>query len=601
MCGIAGFSLSPHSKLPVRQFAHELLLHSEERGKVAAGFAFMQGGKVYHHKDAKNGGHLPLQSMPKNARVGFIHTRNATKGDPGDNENNHPLVDSKQEITLVHNGVITNHKAIEDGLVKETQEAFPEVDSAVLPALIRENGFKGLEHADGWAAVAWFDVTAPGVLNLARTTGNAPLVIAQLRDGSFVFASTFQILHASLLRVGYGDQIRWGYEVPEHHYYQIKNGGIDVIQGFEKYLVSKAKYKTVTLTWQEKKDLEAVTNGSAVSYSDPKAKAADSAGAKTNAPAASTTTTTGAKPSGSVGAGTKSKVHQPQLYTGGQVGAGVNGHGPGYKSPYGGSGKPSYNSVPLTPVEEKPHFNIKPGEDPLAALGSAFKPNTTESKPTSTGSYSSYGGRGAGVTASGGKSGQQALPVGTTFQTPLSAAAFDFAKDAVPSEVSDMMIFWACWREKTGDFEYDFNVVDPHEGEGYLEFCETTKRMDNEGWLDDSGILDGNGELVSFNGHKTYDQDVVKIMEAHETMVKKGWNRFDLAEAAGITKDVNIHMEQLTDDQLDLVLGSINGRPIFLDGTETLGTDQDIADMVSDDPALVQAFLQAQNDAARGE
>lgn len=264
MCGIAGVSLSPSSTIPVRQLAHELLLHSEERGKVASGIAWAYGDDHLYMKEPKPGGHLPLRVLPKDARTVFVHTRNATYGDPSDNENNHPVVDDKEQVILVHNGVISNHGNIRLG---EKDVAFPEVDSSVIPWLLREQGLPGLTQLDGWAALAWFDRSDPGVMYLARTKGNAPMVVVYLKDGSLVFGSTFPIIHASLIRVGYGDQITGGWEVPEHTTLRVKQGQMLSIGNLEPYRWADSKYKTgPTMTQAEKARLEKITNGDAVGY-----------------------------------------------------------------------------------------------------------------------------------------------------------------------------------------------------------------------------------------------------------------------------------------------------------------------------------------------
>lgn len=200
MCGIAGFSLNTNSKVNARHLAHHLLKGIETRGSHASGFAYASSdGGIGVYKQPKPGSQLPLAELPRRADTVVLHTRFATQGSPQDNHNNHPVVSKDSKIALVHNGVISNdYKFREElGLTK----ADGEVDSLVIPNLIAQQGTRSLSKLAGYAAIAWVDVNAKGVLNIMRLK-QSPVHYTWLYDGSFVFASTEAILVSSLIAAG---------------------------------------------------------------------------------------------------------------------------------------------------------------------------------------------------------------------------------------------------------------------------------------------------------------------------------------------------------------------------------------------------------------
>ena len=70
--------------------------------------------------------------------IGVIgHTRSATQGDPEDDDNNHPLIDSG--ICLVHNGIINNWDELD-----RRYGSLAEVDSASLLAAVRHHSDQAL-------------------------------------------------------------------------------------------------------------------------------------------------------------------------------------------------------------------------------------------------------------------------------------------------------------------------------------------------------------------------------------------------------------------------------------------------------------------------
>lgn len=225
MCGIGGFSLSSTSKINARKLSNALLTELDIRGDQASGFAYQVNSEQGVFKKDTAGARLPLSTMPRNANNVILHTRYATHGSIRDMANNHPIQSPDSTIDLVHNGVIYNH----DLLRKELEFKLPEVDTSVIPALLQQyqrdtNKFSML---DGDAAVAWLDRKEQGVLKLARIS-HSPVTIAQLKDGSFVFASTESILTNALKRVNL--KATFVQSLNERTMLVVKNGRINAME-----------------------------------------------------------------------------------------------------------------------------------------------------------------------------------------------------------------------------------------------------------------------------------------------------------------------------------------------------------------------------------
>jgi predicted glutamine amidotransferase len=235
MCGIGGFSLSDNSKINPKALANSLLTCLEDRGGMASGFAYQDANQNGVYKDAVTGSQLSLKTMPKTTRNVILHTRLATHGSTKDNRNNHPVISPDKQVALVHNGVIYNHEAVREILKDDI--AF-DVDTAVIPALIEEDPtLASLINLDGDAAVAWFDARNNGVLNLARLE-HSPLVIAQVEDGSLIFASTEDLLWRTLIQLDITPD--WMHQATEYTWYQVRKG---IISQWEELTRPEKVYK----------------------------------------------------------------------------------------------------------------------------------------------------------------------------------------------------------------------------------------------------------------------------------------------------------------------------------------------------------------------
>lgn len=198
MCSIAGFSLSQNSTINPRKLSHALLVEMDVRGNQASGFAYQTSTTSGVYKKNVAGANLSVKRMSKGARLAVLHTRYATHGSAKVMENNHPVLSPDKSISLVHNGVIYNHDLVRTHL----DGKLPEVDTSVIPAILEQfdRNTDRLDMLDGDASIAWLDESDRLTLKVARVS-HSPLVIAQLVDGSFVFASTESILLNALKSV----------------------------------------------------------------------------------------------------------------------------------------------------------------------------------------------------------------------------------------------------------------------------------------------------------------------------------------------------------------------------------------------------------------
>jgi hypothetical protein len=134
-------------------------------------------------------------------------------------DNNHPVLSPSGDIALVHNGVIYNHNSVRRAIPHK----LPEVDTSVIPALIEDANLERLTELDGDAAISWLSESDLGVLNVARLS-HSPLVIAQVEDGSFIFASTESLLWRVLIQLDLMPEFMQ--TVSEYTYYKVREGRI---------------------------------------------------------------------------------------------------------------------------------------------------------------------------------------------------------------------------------------------------------------------------------------------------------------------------------------------------------------------------------------
>jgi len=222
MCGIAGYSLDPDSRVDRTLAAQALLAGIAERGADAVGYAQSAGSGVTIHKQQTGAtALLDAIELPADASTVLVHVRDFTKGHPTIPGNNHPI--RHGGVVGIHNGIIVNDDEIFSAHELDRAEPEMTVDSEAIFALMHLTGsdHAALEELRGSMAAAWIDERTPERLHLARGVAR-PLWLGQARHVLF-FASTKSALEIveSALRLTLRK-----YEVPEGRLLHVERGRV---------------------------------------------------------------------------------------------------------------------------------------------------------------------------------------------------------------------------------------------------------------------------------------------------------------------------------------------------------------------------------------
>jgi glucosamine 6-phosphate synthetase-like amidotransferase/phosphosugar isomerase protein len=191
MCGIAGYSLGPESRVSRTLATQALLAAIAERGADAAGYAFRNSGEgpIHVHKQRSGASALLEQVLvPESATQVLVHVRDYTKGHPTIEANNHPI--RHGVVVGVHNGIIVNDEELLAAYGFQRASHAMTVDSEAIFALAEHTHGRAvaLEELRGAMATAWLDERMPDVMFVARGCGR-PLWMGHTRHEVF-FAST---------------------------------------------------------------------------------------------------------------------------------------------------------------------------------------------------------------------------------------------------------------------------------------------------------------------------------------------------------------------------------------------------------------------------
>ena len=204
MCGIAGYI----GKNKASDFLLDALKRLEYRGYDSAGMVALSKNNTI--ECVKSVGKIDafekkLKGKSLEGCVGISHTRWATHGYPSEN-NTHPHSDSRDNIWLVHNGIIENYRTLKEELIREGHSFKSETDTEVVSHLIEyyfENNLekavlKALERIEGAYALAIIAKDDPDKIVVAKKS--SPLVIGIGKDEYFVASDPSAI-------AGYTDKI----------------------------------------------------------------------------------------------------------------------------------------------------------------------------------------------------------------------------------------------------------------------------------------------------------------------------------------------------------------------------------------------------------
>jgi glutamine---fructose-6-phosphate transaminase (isomerizing) len=192
MCGIFGCILKTGEAAPI---IHGGLKKLEYRGYDSVGIATIDDGKLSIKKDSGKIDEVHqwhnLDAMP--GRLGIGHTRWATHGAPYQ-ENAHPHTDCKNQIAVVHNGIIENFAELKRELEEKGHVFTSKTDTEVIAHLVEEKLKTGsslveavretVKMLDGSYATAIVSVTEPDKIVCARK--ESPLVVGVADDSLYV-------------------------------------------------------------------------------------------------------------------------------------------------------------------------------------------------------------------------------------------------------------------------------------------------------------------------------------------------------------------------------------------------------------------------------
>lgn len=190
MCGIVGY-IGDRDILPL---ILDGLKRLEYRGYDSAGIALC-GNDFYLMKTKGRISLLEekIKNSYKNGEyfLGIGQTRWATHGPPSD-LNAHPHFDCKNEIIVVHNGIIENYDEIKKDLISKGHLFQSETDTEVVPHLIEEfyNGdifeatLKAVKHLKGSFALAIFSKREKDKIVAVRK--ESPLIIGLGNNENFL-------------------------------------------------------------------------------------------------------------------------------------------------------------------------------------------------------------------------------------------------------------------------------------------------------------------------------------------------------------------------------------------------------------------------------
>jgi len=220
MCGIVG-AVAHRNVVPILL---EGLQRLEYRGYDSAGLVVVHNAQLRRVRSAGRVAELTAKSSNTQGQIGIAHTRWATHGVPSE-RNAHPHI-SKDQIAVVHNGIIENYEALRVRLSAEGYEFNSDTDSEVIGHLIHSHYAHGnsllaatraaLAELVGAYAIGVIAANDPERLVCARR--GSPLLLG-VGEGELFIASDVSALLPVTRKVVYleeGDLVelaRTGYQI----------------------------------------------------------------------------------------------------------------------------------------------------------------------------------------------------------------------------------------------------------------------------------------------------------------------------------------------------------------------------------------------------
>ena len=202
MCGIVGAV----AKRDVSPILLEGLKRLEYRGYDSAGLAVISNDQKLQRiriKGKVNQLETQYKLAPLRGLTGISHTRWATHGKPSIN-NAHPHI-CKEQLALVHNGIIENHNKLREQQITSGFKLKSDTDTEVIVNALFElldsktdllaAMFKVIKKLEGAYALGVINTAEPNRLIAARK--GSPLVIGVGIDEYFVASDVFALLPAT--------------------------------------------------------------------------------------------------------------------------------------------------------------------------------------------------------------------------------------------------------------------------------------------------------------------------------------------------------------------------------------------------------------------
>jgi glutamine---fructose-6-phosphate transaminase (isomerizing) len=194
MCGIIA-CLNCKNQI---QILLEGLNQLQNRGYDSCGISILENELFKTQKYASTKEEQGLQKLQKNinlpqTNIGIAHTRWATHGAKNDT-NAHPHIDFYENVSLVHNGIITNYMTLKKKLISEGFNFYGETDTEVVSNLIsyhlqkEEEPFAAFKNAISQLEGSWGLVviikSKPNSLFISKS--GSPLLLGRDNDGLIV-------------------------------------------------------------------------------------------------------------------------------------------------------------------------------------------------------------------------------------------------------------------------------------------------------------------------------------------------------------------------------------------------------------------------------
>jgi len=198
MCGIVGF-IGDREAAPI---LFNALTKLEYRGYDSAGLATIDNSHLCLKKDAGKLAEVnekhQLDKLP--GRAGIGHVRWATHGEVTAT-NAHPHLDCKQEIAVVHNGIIENYQELRSRL-SSRHKFISDTDTEVIPHLIEDYVASGIPLEEAVLRVtkelkgsyALLAIRTKEPEKIVATRKDSPLVVGMGTRGNFVASDTLPFL-----------------------------------------------------------------------------------------------------------------------------------------------------------------------------------------------------------------------------------------------------------------------------------------------------------------------------------------------------------------------------------------------------------------------